>query len=121
MTLALGLHVLQSTLFALIVGLLALCLRRRGAATRHMMWLIAVAKFVLPTTLLSLLGSSLAELLPSNHISASVPAVLSRWITSQAKHWRCRSTDSDLVAWLRSHVHRVVAPTVGFAEPFGLP
>ncbi|PYU63274.1 MAG: hypothetical protein DMG56_10215 [Acidobacteria bacterium] len=84
MTLALGRHLLQSTLFALIVGLLALCLRRRGAATRHMMWLIAVAKFVLPATLLSLLGSSLAELLPSNHISASVPAVLSRWITFQA-------------------------------------
>ena len=129
MTIALGPHLLQSTLFALIVGLLAICLRRRGAATRHMMWLIAVAKFVLPTTLLALLGSNLAELLPSNHISASVPAVLFRCITAPNhiraleadKHWRCRSTDSDLVARLRCHVHRVVAPTVGFPEPFGLP
>jgi beta-lactamase regulating signal transducer with metallopeptidase domain len=105
MTLALGRHLLQSTLFVLIVGLLALWVRRHGAATRHMMWLIAAAKFVLPTTLLSLLGSSLADLLPSNHISASVPAVLSRWITSQAISEPSKPTDtggSDLLIliWL---------------------
>jgi len=84
MMLALGRHLLESTFFTLIVGLLAHGLRRGGAAARHMMWLIAAAKFVLPTALFSLLGSSLAELLPLNHISASVPAVLSRWMMSPA-------------------------------------
>jgi beta-lactamase regulating signal transducer with metallopeptidase domain len=105
MTLALGWHLLESTVFALIVGLLALCLPRRGAAARHMMWLIAAAKFVLPAALFSLLGSSLAELLPSNHISASTPAALSRWIASQAISEHSKPTNSGaadplILIWL---------------------
>jgi len=81
MLITLGHHLADSTLFALVVGVLCLCVSRFGAATRHALWLIAAAKFVLPTTFFSWLGESLGGLLPASHIVA-IPVVVSEWVIS---------------------------------------
>jgi len=56
---ALGNHLWQSTLFAGVVGLLTLLLRKNRADTRYSLWLIASAKFLLPFSLLIGMGSHL--------------------------------------------------------------
>jgi len=72
MTFALLRHLLESTVFALFVGLLTLCLRKRGAAARHAMWFIAVAKFAFPMALFFALGASLRSVFPATHLSLAV-------------------------------------------------
>ncbi len=52
-------HLWQSTLFAGIVALLALGLRKNGARTRHWLWLVASVKFLIPFSLLVSIGSHL--------------------------------------------------------------
>jgi bla regulator protein BlaR1 len=53
-------HLWQSTVFAGVVGLLTLALRRNSARTRHWMWLIASCKFLIPLSVLMALGGQLA-------------------------------------------------------------
>ncbi len=50
-------HLWQSTLFACVVALLTLMLRRNRAAVRHGLWLAASVKFLVPFSLLIGLGS----------------------------------------------------------------
>ena len=80
MILALGKHLLESTVFALFVGALTLSLRRRGPATRYTLWFLAAANFLLPTGTISVLGSRLARLLQASHVSQTVPALLTQWV-----------------------------------------
>lgn len=80
MTLALGRHLLESTVFALFVGVLTVLVWRRGPATRYILWLLAVADFLLPSETISLLGSRLAQLLPASHASRTVPVLLAPWV-----------------------------------------
>lgn len=79
MMLALGWHLADSTLFALLVGLACLCMRHRGPASRYTLWLIATAKFAVPTVAFIWLGESTRGLLPTSHVSV-VPVVVSRWV-----------------------------------------
>lgn len=58
-------HLLESTLFCLLLGGLACCLRRHGAAARHSVWLIGLSKFFIPTVLLAVAGARLAFLMPA--------------------------------------------------------
>jgi bla regulator protein blaR1 len=57
---ALGNHLWQSTLFAVAAGLLTLALRNNHARIRYALWMMASAKFLIPFSLLSGLGSRLA-------------------------------------------------------------
>jgi uncharacterized protein (TIGR03435 family) len=57
---AVGNHLWQSTMFAAAAGLLALAFRRNHARIRYALWLTASAKFLIPFSLLSALGSHLA-------------------------------------------------------------
>ena len=50
-------HLWQSTVFACVMGLLTLMLRRNRAAVRHGLWLAASVKFLVPFSLLIGLGS----------------------------------------------------------------
>jgi bla regulator protein BlaR1 len=50
-------HLWQSTLFASVMGLLTLMLRRNRAAVRHGLWLAASVKFLIPFSVLTGLGS----------------------------------------------------------------
>jgi bla regulator protein BlaR1 len=59
MTPAAGNHLWQSTLFAAVVGLLTLILRKNHARARYWLWLAASAKFLIPFSLLVGIGSHL--------------------------------------------------------------
>ena len=59
---ALGNHLWQSTLFAIIAGVLTLILRKDRARVRHWLWLAASMKFLIPFSLLAAVGSRLASL-----------------------------------------------------------
>jgi uncharacterized protein (TIGR03435 family) len=50
-------HLWQSTLFAGVVGLLILLLKNNHARTRHWLWMLASAKFLIPFSLLVAIGS----------------------------------------------------------------
>ena len=50
-------HLWQSTLFACLVALLTLMLRRNRAAVRHRLWLAASVKFLVPFSLLVSIAS----------------------------------------------------------------
>jgi bla regulator protein BlaR1 len=57
---ALGDHLWQSTLFAVVAGLLTLLLRKHHARARYWLWLAASVKFLLPFSLLVGIGNHLA-------------------------------------------------------------
>jgi beta-lactamase regulating signal transducer with metallopeptidase domain len=57
--LALANHVWQSTLFAGVVGVLTLLLRRNSARARYMLWFTASAKFLVPLGALTVLGAKI--------------------------------------------------------------
>jgi len=49
-------HLWQSTLFAAVVWVVTLALRKNRAAVRHRLWLAASMKFLIPFSLLVSLG-----------------------------------------------------------------
>ena len=55
-------HLWQSTLFAVLAGLLTLAMRQERARVRYWVWLAASVKFLVPFEWLSALGSQLASL-----------------------------------------------------------
>ena len=57
---ALGNHLWQSTLFAVAAALLTLVFRNNSARVRHCLWLAASLKFLVPFSLLMLLGNRFA-------------------------------------------------------------
>src|ERR1700733_11852040 len=59
---ALANHLWQSTLFALVIAVFTLALRKNQASLRHHLWLAASLKFLVPFSLLVSLGSRLATL-----------------------------------------------------------
>ena len=76
---ALANHLWQATLFAALVLLLTLALRRAAARTRFALWLVAAAKFVVPAAPLALLAerAGAGSLLPAEAAAASgAPLVL---------------------------------------------
>src|SRR5437879_12166939 len=79
----LELHLLQSTAFAVLVCLLALCLRKRSAAARHTIWLIAAAKFAAPAALFSAFGAYVNGLFPSPQPKVVISASLLKLLPGQ--------------------------------------
>ena len=58
---ALANHLWQSTVFAVLAGVLTLALRRNHARTRYWIWMAASVKFLVPFALLIAIGSHLAK------------------------------------------------------------
>ncbi len=52
-------HLWQSTAFAAIAALLTLALRKNHARVRHAVWLAASIKFLIPISLLIVLGGAI--------------------------------------------------------------
>ena len=100
MMLALEKHLLESTIFALFVGALTLSFRRRGPATRYMLWLLAAANFLLPTGMISVLGSRLAGLLPASHVSQTVPVLLVQWVAPSTISVPPQTANTDVLKYL---------------------
>ena len=69
---ALGNHLWQSTLFAVIAGALAFALRKNDARVRYWLWLAASAKFLIPFSLLESIGSYLESSRGSLRTTGSV-------------------------------------------------
>lgn len=82
MMLALGRHLADSTVFALVVWLVCLCMKRHGPAARHALWLLAVAKFAAPTVVFLRIGEGLGRLFPVGRASVVLSATFSDWLTS---------------------------------------
>ena len=68
----LGNHLWQSTLFAIVAGLLTLALRNNPARVRYWLWLAASAKFLIPFSLLIGVGTHLAWSHPSTSTNAGL-------------------------------------------------
>ena len=64
-------HSWQSTLFAIAAGLLTLILRKERAGIRYWIWFSASVKFLLPFSLLILLGSYLGSVPAARKIDPS--------------------------------------------------
>jgi uncharacterized protein (TIGR03435 family) len=67
-------HVWQSTVFAVLAGLMTLGFRKNRARVRYWLWLSASLKFLLPFSLLISLGSRL-EWAPAAQAVAATPAI----------------------------------------------
>ena len=68
-------HLWQSTLVVIVVGVWAWLLREHRAALRYWLWFSAAVKFLVPFSLLIVLGSYLAPRVP---VTATVAPMLSR-------------------------------------------
>lgn len=77
-------HLVESTIFVLVVALFCRYLKRRGAASRHLLWLAASAKFLVPLALFSWLGSALGGILPLPQVSPGFGVVVSNWVAPPA-------------------------------------
>src|SRR4051812_41936722 len=62
LALSLANHLWQSTLVACVVGLLTLALRRNHPGARYWLWMAASLKFLVPFSLLMILGGQLGSL-----------------------------------------------------------
>lgn len=86
-------HLLDSTLFCLLTGGLACCLKRQRAATRYSLWLMGIGKFAVPTALLTETGARMAFLVPASTGMALLAAKFSA-ILSAAFGWLPTNLDA---------------------------
>ncbi len=73
-------HLWQSTLFAVLAGLLALALRKNNAQTRYRLWLIASVKFLIPFSLLVAVGGHLSWSTASSTAQPAMSVVMEQVI-----------------------------------------
>ena len=76
---ALADHLWQSTLLTGAAGMLTLMLRHNGARARFWLWFAASLKFLLPFTLLAMIGEKLAQLLPVSRTILIIPSAAERF------------------------------------------
>jgi len=65
-------HVWQSTIFAIVVGVITIAFRKNRARVRYWLWLSASLKFLLPFSLLMSLGSRF-EWTPASDVMLAIP------------------------------------------------
>jgi bla regulator protein blaR1 len=123
-SLAVGNHLWQSTLFAAVAATLTLALRKNRARVRYRVWLAASIKFLIPFSLLISLGGHLAR--PRNSVSVenglySVAEELSQPFTRTAAPVVApvvRAARADLLPLLRGVLMTVWL--CGFVAALGL-
>jgi beta-lactamase regulating signal transducer with metallopeptidase domain len=81
---SIGLHLLESTVFAGIVSLLALRLRTSEPSARYAVWLAAAFKFAVPASLFSWFGIRLGSVLPASSPGKLAGAVFEALATPRA-------------------------------------
>ena len=92
-------HLWQSTLFAGMAGLLALCLRGNRPALRYGLWVAASVKFLIPFALLVSLGATLPKTLrvaaePQNSMYSALEAASQPFDEMQPNAWLDRHPNS---------------------------
>ena len=112
---ALANHLWQSTLFAFVIAVFTLALRKNQASLRHHLWLAASLKFLLPFSLLISLGSRVARM---NGSADSQPVFIlccRRWASPSTRLripkacWLLPYCDGCR-EWLRSYGWLVLSP-----------
>src|ERR1700722_19166567 len=68
-------HLWQSTLFAVVAGLLTLALRKNRAAARYWLWLTASVKFLFPFSFLAMVGGHFGRQEPARIIPPIANAI----------------------------------------------
>jgi beta-lactamase regulating signal transducer with metallopeptidase domain len=93
-------HIWQSTLFASCAWLVTLLLRNNGAHLRYGVWLVASIKFLVPFSLLALLGAQLQPLV-SGEGSGAWPAINAAGAAALlATPGRALSAEAPGIFWL---------------------
>ncbi len=69
-------HLLQSTVFAGVVGLVTLLFRRNRAEIRYWLWLVASVKFLVPFSILVSLGTRVSWRTPVVVMQSGLPSVI---------------------------------------------
>ncbi len=122
-------HLLVSTVFAAIVAIFPFLMRKRSAASRHLVWLVAASKFALPAALFSFAGIELRGLFPARAALFAAPPVFAGFVPFSAPVasspesagslsflllgvWACGAIVM-LAVWLR----RLLAPTCHSVAP----
>src|SRR5690348_9873807 len=111
-------HLIESTIFASFVALLPFLMRKRGAAARHAVWLLAASKFALPLALFSASGVQLRYFFPAHEAflatSGMLPSVIlsagpvpvaggsMRWVEALTLATWFGGSTVMLVLWVRS-------------------
>ncbi len=75
-------HLIDSTLFCLLMGGLACCLKQQRAAARYSLWLMGIAKFGMPTVLLVAAGARVAFLVPASAAIATLATNFSQLLST---------------------------------------
>lgn len=70
-------HLWQSTVFAVVVGLMTLVLRKNRAAVRYWLWLTASVKFLIPLSVLAMVGGQFGRQEPAR-ITPPIAAAIER-------------------------------------------
>ena len=68
-------HLWQSTVFAAVAGLMTLVLRKNRAAARYWLWLTASMKFLIPFSVLAMVGSHFVRQEPARIIPPIATAI----------------------------------------------
>ena len=89
-------HLLESTLFCILLGALASCLSRQGAAARYTLWLIGISKFSIPTALLAVTGARIAFIWPADAWISAIAAKVSAVLVSLFGVWPSRIDANDV-------------------------
>ncbi len=97
---ALANHLWQSTLFALVIAVFTLALRKNQASLRHHLWLAASLKFLVPFSLLVSLGSHLATL----HGSADAQPAFYFVLQTMSQPFHQAQDAQSLLRWLPAMV-----------------
>src|SRR5688500_8767260 len=93
-------HIWQSTLFAGCAWLVTLLLRNHGAHLRYGVWLVASIKFLVPLSLLAMLGEQLQPLVNSAG-NGALPAFDATGVTALlAAPGRTMSAEAPGTFWL---------------------
>jgi bla regulator protein BlaR1 len=96
-------HLWQSTLFAGVVGLLTLALRKNRARVRHGLWLAASCKFLIPLSVLIALGGHIARRTAPETAHSNVSVVMnqvSQPFTAPMVSWPLLATAADAAGLL---------------------
>jgi uncharacterized protein (TIGR03435 family) len=92
-------HLWQSTLFAAMAGLLTLSLRKNHARVRHLLWLAASIKFLIPLSLLMSLGGAIPWRAAPQIVATSTNAVVVMDAVSQPFTWAVNYQPLEKPVW----------------------
>jgi bla regulator protein blaR1 len=101
-------HLWQSTMVVAAAAILAVLLKRRAATVRHLLWTVASVKFLVPFSVLALLGSALGRTivpLPYRPLAAA------RWLDQSRPFFTLDVGASSDPAWL-SALSNTLRPSV---------